>query len=47
VDFLCGEFNWKERFHLATRPLYRLQKSRNVESWPLEPDFNGREVCAA
>jgi len=24
IDFLCGEFNWKDRFHLATRPLYRM-----------------------
>lgn len=47
VDFLCGEFNWKERFHLAARPLYTIQKTRNLESWPPEPAFNGREVCAA
>jgi CelD/BcsL family acetyltransferase involved in cellulose biosynthesis len=25
VDFLCGEFNWKHRFHLSTRPLYRIE----------------------
>lgn len=24
VDFLCGEFNWKHRFHLSARPLYRI-----------------------
>ena len=24
VDFLCGEFNWKNRFHLTARPLYRI-----------------------
>ncbi|BCS98854.1 hypothetical protein DSLASN_44860 [Desulfoluna limicola] len=24
VDFLCGDFNWKERFHLTPRPLYAL-----------------------
>ena len=24
VDFLCGEFNWKNRFHLTARPLYRM-----------------------
>lgn len=22
VDFLCGDFGWKERFHLHSRPLY-------------------------
>lgn len=25
VDFLCGDFGWKERFHLTSRPLYKIQ----------------------
>jgi hypothetical protein len=24
VDFLCGEFNWKNRFHLTPRPLFQV-----------------------
>lgn len=24
VDFLCGDFGWKERFHLSPRPLYKI-----------------------
>ncbi|MFH2059596.1 MAG: GNAT family N-acetyltransferase [Pseudomonadota bacterium] len=24
VDFLCGDFNWKKRFHLTPRPLYEI-----------------------
>jgi CelD/BcsL family acetyltransferase involved in cellulose biosynthesis len=28
VDFLCGEFNWKQRFHLMPRPLYKIIVSR-------------------
>jgi len=24
VDFLCGDFGWKERFHLTPRPLYQI-----------------------
>ncbi|MCJ7686815.1 MAG: GNAT family N-acetyltransferase [Desulfobacteraceae bacterium] len=24
VDFLCGNFGWKERFHLTPRPLYQM-----------------------
>lgn len=24
VDFLCGDFGWKQRFHLAARPLYEM-----------------------
>ncbi|MFC1652441.1 GNAT family N-acetyltransferase [Planctomycetota bacterium] len=25
VDFLCGDFGWKQRFHLTARPLYQLR----------------------
>ena len=25
VDFLCGDFGWKARFHLTPRPLYKLE----------------------
>jgi len=25
VDFLCGDFGWKERFHLTPRPLYQIK----------------------
>ncbi len=25
VDFLCGDFGWKRRFHLTPRPLYELR----------------------
>lgn len=32
VDFLCGEFNWKNRFHLTPRPLYQLSKRTAVEA---------------
>jgi hypothetical protein len=24
IDFLCGDFGWKRRFHLQARPLYRI-----------------------
>ncbi len=47
VDFMCGEFNWKDRFHLATRPLYAIQKTRNRASWSQEAAFKAREVRAA
>jgi hypothetical protein len=29
VDFLCGDFNWKERFHLTAVPLYELRVDNN------------------
>jgi hypothetical protein len=47
VDFLCGEFNWKERFHLTTRPLYAISKTRSTASWSQPPAFQGHAVCAA
>ncbi|MCY2927356.1 MAG: cellulose biosynthesis protein CelD, partial [Planctomycetota bacterium] len=25
VDFLCGSFGWKDRFHLTPRPLYQIK----------------------
>ncbi|SLM31005.1 putative cellulose biosynthesis protein CelD [Desulfamplus magnetovallimortis] len=25
LDFLCGDFGWKERFHLSPRPLYQIK----------------------
>ena len=28
VDFLCGDFNWKNRFHLVPRPLYQMKKNQ-------------------
>ena len=31
VDFLCGDFNWKSRFHLTPRPLYQMKKSRSAD----------------
>jgi len=27
VDFLCGDFSWKKRFHLANRPLYEIYRN--------------------
>jgi len=31
IDFLCGDFGWKERFHLTPRPLYMLVERRNPQ----------------
>jgi hypothetical protein len=33
VDFLCGDFNWKNRFHLTPRPLYEITKLQTQPSW--------------
>jgi CelD/BcsL family acetyltransferase involved in cellulose biosynthesis len=33
VDFLCGDFNWKNRFRLTPRPLYEIMKLQTPESW--------------
>lgn len=34
VDFLCGDFNWKERFQLTPVPLYELTLDKNLTSPP-------------
>ena len=33
VDFLCGDFNWKTRFHLTPRPLYKIWNLPSPEIW--------------
>ncbi|MFH1155376.1 MAG: GNAT family N-acetyltransferase [Pseudomonadota bacterium] len=45
VDFLCGDFNWKERFHLTPRPLYKLEIQGDALS---REDFmqTSRVACA-
>ena len=39
VDFLCGDFGWKERFHLTPRPLYqiRIPAAREAARLPAVP----------
>lgn len=32
VDFLCGDFNWKQRFHLTPRPLYQIARPHMAET---------------
>lgn len=48
VDFLCGEFNWKHRFHLTARPLYRmvnLSIPMATVAWP--EAVEGRQLACA
>ncbi len=45
VDFLCGEFNWKNRFHLTARPLYRVANLPAVVGWQ-DPVADLRVACA-
>ena len=45
VDFLCGDFGWKERFHLDPRPLYEIR----IPSAPAllgSACFDDRPACA-
>lgn len=39
VDFLCGDFGWKERFHLTPRPLFqiRIPAMRDTARSPAHP----------
>jgi hypothetical protein len=48
VDFLCGEFNWKNRFHLTPRPLYQMRKRVPVEAACARIPVDAAEwICAA
>jgi len=42
VDFLCGDFGWKSRFHLSPRPLHQLV----VPPLPADETTRGEEVVA-
>jgi hypothetical protein len=35
IDFLCGDFSWKQKFHLTERPLYLLSNC-SLETHPSE-----------
>jgi CelD/BcsL family acetyltransferase involved in cellulose biosynthesis len=32
LDFLCGDFGWKKRFHLTPRPLYEIYRNCAAKS---------------
>ncbi|OGV21602.1 MAG: hypothetical protein A2X47_13200 [Lentisphaerae bacterium GWF2_38_69] len=46
IDFLCGDFGWKERFHLSSKPLYEI-KLHTAKEIPLEhvKDRTGTYGC--
>jgi hypothetical protein len=46
VDFLCGEFNWKERFRLTARPLYEIVITQVQEDWREEVLPERKAACA-
>jgi Acetyltransferase (GNAT) domain len=46
VDFLCGDFNWKERFHLTPRPLYELKLNNALIYNGLAFEAKGQKICA-
>jgi hypothetical protein len=46
VDFLCGEFNWKDRFHLTPRPLYKMSKLISIDGAD-EPVYASDRMYAA
>lgn len=45
IDFLCGDFHWKERFHLTPRPLFKIQRSAARQGWQ-GGIINREAVCA-
>ena len=45
MDFLCGEFNWKHRFHLTPRPLFRIEREETSDFG--QADSLQKIACAA
>ena len=41
IDFLCGDFGWKERFHLTARPLYQV---RSGQAGKPNPGTSGKSL---
>jgi hypothetical protein len=46
VDFLCGDFNWKERFHLTPRPLYELNRNPSLRYTNQAYETKEQKICA-
>jgi hypothetical protein len=46
VDFLCGDFNWKERFHLTPRPLYKLKLNKSFIYNNMAFESKRQKICA-
>ncbi|NNG02390.1 MAG: GNAT family N-acetyltransferase [Desulfobacteraceae bacterium] len=45
IDFLCGDFNWKKRFHLFPRPLFVI-RNRHQDIGRIDLVENQRAACA-
>ena len=45
VDFLCGNFGWKERFHLTPQPLYQIHIPSKTET-PKDLHAEKKIACA-
>jgi Acetyltransferase (GNAT) domain len=41
IDFLCGDFGWKRRFHLQSRPLYRISRPAPSDVVPMSEAGQG------
>ncbi len=44
VDFLCGDFNWKQRFHLTPRRLFQIWRPRIDHRQPAGHPFRQAEI---
>jgi len=41
IDFLCGDFGWKRRFHLQPRPLYQIRRPAHPAFLPMSQAGQG------
>ncbi|MBN1456301.1 MAG: GNAT family N-acetyltransferase [Sedimentisphaerales bacterium] len=43
LDFLCGDFSWKQKFHLTARPLYLLSNCSSENHFSENMELRGAE----
>jgi CelD/BcsL family acetyltransferase involved in cellulose biosynthesis len=46
VDFLCGDFNWKQRFRLTPAPLFELTSQPQAHKARIHADDHRHIRCA-
>lgn len=45
ADFMCGDFGWKQRFHLTARPLYKIHIPEPEHRFQTEFSFNRNNLA--
>jgi CelD/BcsL family acetyltransferase involved in cellulose biosynthesis len=41
LDFLCGDFGWKQRLHLSSRPLFEINRLSGKDLQQVPNEYHG------